>query len=334
MEIKQSDIFAIDVQALQEAEKKVEKAKGIPIGFIPVYFCSKNAMGPEVLHFRNYSMSELLELASSNEDNQINILVNKVLNSMCYEKFDCAKLHIENIKEILLTIYLNFWNNKLIKRPYYVDTEIDNYDNEENIAYTDIEVSKINIKDIDPKFKNPFTIVDNKTNSKVKFCMPNVEQMLIAERAVKEKYFAEDQKFLIIKSRMDTKKALLSKNLFDDAEKIVVSFEDENAYADYKQRKNSDYIRYLQSQLIVSIDGVNLTTIEDKMHAFDSQIDATTWLRYTDTIKKYADFGIDEYYTFIVDGKKLTRRFSFRYVEFIPSVDQRTDTDYSVRFDD
>ena len=334
MEIQQSDIFAVDVQALQVAEKKVETAKGIPTGYIPVSFCSKNVMGPEVLHFRNYSMGELLELASSNEENQMNILVNRVLNSMCYEKFDCSKLHMENIKEIVLSIYLNFWNSKLLQRPYYIDTDIDDYDKDENIGYTDIEIKKINIKDIDPKFRNPFSIVDSATKKKVKFCLPTVEQMFVADKAINEKYANEEQRFALIRSRLTTKKALLEKNLLEQADSIQVSVDEENSLNDLEQRKAKDYLRFLQCQLLVSIDNDELKTIEEKMLAFDTNVDATTWIRYTEIVKKYADFGVDELYTFSIDEKVITRRFSFRFLEFIPSMDQRTDTGYSVRFDD
>ena len=72
-ELKQEDIFAI-----KKAEKKVEDSKQIPMGFVPVTFSTKDKLGPEVLHFRNYSMEELYELASATEDSISEILVNRI----------------------------------------------------------------------------------------------------------------------------------------------------------------------------------------------------------------------------------------------------------------
>ena len=47
------------------------------MGFVPASFSTKDKLGPEVLHFRNYSMEELYELASATEDNISEILVNR-----------------------------------------------------------------------------------------------------------------------------------------------------------------------------------------------------------------------------------------------------------------
>jgi hypothetical protein len=279
-------------------------------------------------------MAELLELASSNEENQLNVLVNKVLNNMCYEKFDCSKLHIENIKEILLTIYANFWGTKLSHRPFYIDTDIDNYDIESNIGYIDIDIKSIVINDIDSKFKNPFSIIDDITKNKVKFCFPTIEHTFIADRSIKEKYSVEGEKLALIRSRKQTKEKLLEKGLIEEAEKIQVTQEDVDKLNDFDDRKSKDYLRFLQCQLLIAVGNKELKTLEEKIEAYDTQVDATTWIRYAEVLSKEAKFGIDDNYKFILNDKPITRRFSFRYVEFIPSVEQRADTGYSIQFDD
>ena len=190
--MNQDEIFTKvrEKKVAKQVETEIQSEKNIPIGFIPVKLSSKDKLGPAVLHFRNYSMNELLEITTTKDENQLSALIYKALNSMCYEKYDCAKLHLENIKEIMLTLHLNFWSNSLLHKPYYIDLEGDLQD-EKNIAYTDIELSKLNIIDINDDFKNPFTIVDNVTGSKVKFILPTIEHVFIADKFMKEYFSAE-----------------------------------------------------------------------------------------------------------------------------------------------
>jgi len=328
-EITQEDIFLIE-----KTEKKVEAEKGVPIGFVPVNFSSGSKLGPSVLHFRNYSMSEMLELVSATEDNQLSILVNRVLNAMCYEKFDCSKLHIENIKEIMLTIYANFWGSSIKGKPYYKNLDIDNIDQESNIGYVDIELQKLKFNTIDEKFKTPFSIIDDITKKRVKFILPTVEHMFVSEKYVKEKYFKQDEKFFITKNLLNTKKELTEKGLYEEAAKIKINVDEEKEIEELENNKSKDYLRITQAQLIYGVEDRVFKTLEEKLNAFHEEVDSTTWVRFTETVQKYATFGVDSDYEFTVDGKKISRRFSFQFVDLVPSMDQKRDTGYTVSFDD
>jgi len=332
-DIGQNDIFANikkDSNSLQAATTKVEKNKNIPIGYIPVALCSKDKLSPAILHFRNYSMSELLELSSAVEEKEFETLVNKALNNMVYEDFDCAKLHIENIKQIVLTIYKNFWNSTLFARPYYID--VDNLDKEDNTAYIDINLNKIKTIEINDKFKNPFTIEES--GLKIKFTLPTVEHVFIAKEAIKEKYSEAEDKFQNLKSTLRLIDKLTDDKLLEQANAVKYDEKEKEQYDSLLEEKSKDYIRYLQAQLLYSIDGKVLETIQEKLDAYNDKIDALAWVHYNETVKKYAVFGIDPNYTFVVDGKELTRGFSFRPMVFIPTLDTKTNTKYSVYFDD
>lgn len=327
--IEQNDIFVI-----KEAEKIAKAESGIPTGYVPVKFSSKDKLGPEILHFRNYSMGEMLELASAVEENQLNILTNRVLNALCYEKYDCTLLHIENVKEIMLTLYANFWGTVIKGKPFYKKLDLEDNDVEENIGYADIDIQKLNIKDIDLKFKVPFTIIDDVTGQKVKFTMPIVKHTLIAEKFVKEKYKKKEEKYRVVKSLLETKASYIEKKLFDELEGLNI---DESLVEELEQlemSKAKDFMKVSQAQLLVGVGDNKLESIEEKLEAFETAVDSTTWVRYTETLKKYADFGISDDYEFMYDGELVSRRFSFRFVDFVPSMDETRHTGYTVQFDD
>lgn len=335
--MNQNDLVADDIFAMKVAktakvtEEIVDSSKNIPIGFIPVNFACKDKLSKPILHFRNYSMEELLELASTNETNQFSTLIKKVLNKMVYEKIDCATLHPEQIKQILLTIYLNFWGKSLLQVPYFVD------DDSQEVAYTDIDINNLTIKDIDDRFKEPFSITDD-NGLKVKFILPRVSHVFTTDTFIKEFYREQENKFAKVKKL----KALIEKiensddeNIRAQLSKITVTEEEDQEYEEFINEKGKMYFCVLESQLIHSINGVELKTLEEKIDAFKTKIPIDFWFQYKDNVQKFGSFGIDSNYTFTrEDGTKLTRGFSFRLTDFIPSVEQKTDRKYTVQFDD
>jgi len=331
-ELKQSDLIVKkERQIIRTAELAVESGKGIPIGYIPVTFCSKDKLCPSILHFRNYSMSELLELASCNDDNQFDVLVHKALNEMIYEDYDCSNLHIEHIKQIVLTIYKNFWNSTLFNRPYYKDLQGD-FDSEDNIAYTDINLSKISTIDITDEFKNKFTIESN--GIKAKFILPTVGHIFVANAYVKQKYAEAESKFSDLLDTMALVERLKDSKQIEQAESIKFNEKEKEEYDAIQLDKNRDYIKILQAQLIYSVEDKVLETADEKYDAYVNKIDATFWIHYKEVVDQYAKFGINSNYEFVVDGEKLTRGFSFRPMVFIPSLDTKTNSRYTVHFED
>lgn len=327
-ELKQSDIF---VEA-KKAEKIIEKEKHVPTGYVPVIFSSGDKIGPEILHFRNYSMEELFELASVKQELQFKTLVYKALNNMVFEDFDCGKLHYENIKEIVFTIYKNFWGTVLYNRPYYIDLE--KTDKKDNIAYIDINLNLLKTIDINEKFKNKIALIDKVSNKKIVFQLPKVEHMFLAEDAVKIKYADKEKEYYDIKNLIDLKEKLLFEKEIEAAKSIEIDALRKEEYDNLLKEKSKDYFKIIQAQLIYSVDGKVLENIEEKLTAYKYDIDANAWIEYKDIVEKYGKFGINPDYEFILDGKKLSRRFSFRPTIFIPSLDKKSDTRYNFQFDD
>lgn len=329
-----SDISQEDIFVIEKAEKVVQSSKSVPSGFVPVTFLSEDKLGPSVLHFRNYSMGEMLELASATEDNQLNVLTTRILNNLCYEKYDCSKLHIDNIKEIMLTIHANFWGRTLKNKAFYKNLDAEDMDAEENIGYVDIDIQNLKSNKINPKFKVPFSITDSITNKKIKFVLPTVEHVLIADKFIKEKYYNQEDQLKRAKALIDTKQKLEAKQMFEKASEINVSQEDFEKVEELEKQKGVDYLKAIQSQLIHSVDGKECKSIEEKLKAFHEDVDSTSWMRYTETVKKYAQFGYSDEYTFKYGEENITRRFSFRLLDLIPSMDETGDAGYTVSFDD
>jgi hypothetical protein len=331
-EIKQSDLFANIKESLQIAEKKVDFSKDVPLGYVPVTMCTKGVLSAEILHFRNYTMDELLELTIANEDLQFEVLVNKVLNRMVYEKFDCSKLHIENIKQIMLTIYKNFWGNTLYNKPYYISLDGD-LESEDNIGYVDIDLNKVEIKFINSKFKNPFVIHDSITGNKIKLSLPLVEHSFIAERYIKDFFADKERSFATIKAQLNLIKKLRSDKLDEQANSILIDSNEKKLYDSFLKEKEKEYLKVIQAQLIVGINKENFETIEQKLDAYSNRIDSTVWPEYKNILKEN-DFGVNNEYTFLANNEKLTRRFSFRPLAFIPSLEPSSNSRYIVSFDD
>lgn len=326
--INQNDIF---VEA-KKAEKIIKQERSVPLGYVPVMFSSGDKLGPNVLHFRNYSMEELFELASVKQELQFKTLVYKALNNMVFEDFDCGKLHYENIKEIVFTIYKNFWGTVLYNRPYFIDLE--KTDKKNNVAYTDINLNFLKTIDINEKFKNKIALTDKISNKKIVFQLPKIEHMFLAEDAVKIKYSEKEKEFYDIKNLMDLKDKLLLEKEIEAAKSIEIDSSRKEDYDNLLKEKSKDYFKIIQAQLIYSVDGKVLEDIDEKLNAYKSDIDANAWIEYKDIVEKYGKFGINPDYEFILDGKKLLRRFSFRPTIFIPSMDKKSDSRYNFQFDD
>ena len=327
-ELKQEDIFAI-----KRAEKKVEDSKQIPMGFVPVTFSTKDKLGPEVLHFRNYSMEELYELASATEDSISEILVNRILKAMCFEKYDLTQLHPDLISEIMMTIYANFWGSK-IRKPFYKNLDLDDVDEEDNIGYYDVDIKTLKLKNLDDKVKVPFTIIDDITQKKIKFILPKIKHGFITEKFIKEKYREQESEFYVLSKKIESRQKLLDKKLFEEASKVKITQEEEEKFERFNKDKLSDYLKITQSQLLYSVDGKILETIEDKVNAFENDVDTTTWKRFGETVEKYFEFGFPKELEFKLGDEIVTRRFSFRLTDFVPSMDEKRDTGYTVSFDD
>ena len=89
-----------DVEELiNKTEKKIEEQ--IPSSYIPIKLPSNGKLGVEVLHFRDYTGGDVLDLNSVESNNNTKAIVT-VLNRMCWENYDVSNLTPQDLNYILM----------------------------------------------------------------------------------------------------------------------------------------------------------------------------------------------------------------------------------------
>lgn len=318
----------------------------IPNDYIPIQLPSLGKLSaPKILHFRDYTMNDALELNVLDEDDQLSAIIT-VLNNMCYEDFDCANLHVKEMMHILYTIHATFISNNMEKE-YYIDENLPEGNEEgqlnhpSNIGVVTIKLNKLNTKTInedfeghiiEKKFKEPFTFTDTVKKIKMKFRLNRVGDLLIAKEYCDKKYEDDLIRFRPLKRNIYKLQEIKDVTKRNEELDNIIS-ENEKEYEEYRKfliTYESDYVRVLQSLQIVGINDTIFETLEEKLQAYRNNISEILWKQYNKVQNTY-DFGILENYTFFCEynQKNITRRFLFQFLDFIPN----PDAEYGARFD-
>jgi hypothetical protein len=328
--INQDSIFVKDeepkivkpIKIAKEVEAILNERLEIPSGYIEIKLDSLGKLSaPEVLHFRNYSMEEAVELASTRDENYLESLI-KCLNRMVFEKFDCSLLHENELEEIMMNLYLIFWGKLMDGYYFYLDDTIENTqlkNRKENIGITSIDITKLKTTTLNKDFKEPIKItIGEKT---VKFNLPRLRNVLLAKTYTYKKYFKDERELSDIQVAVENKKE--------------VSYEDNKKYEEYVENKARDFLKAYESSIIDEFQGKKLNTLEEKIEIF-SKVDLKFWKKYESVVSKDLKFGLSPVVTFYSDQllKEVTRRFAFQSMDFIPPVELPDDSGALVHFGD
>lgn len=316
----------IDKTILKEEQ---DKPMTIPSGYIPVKLATNGKLGyPKVLHFRNYSMKEALDLASVTEDREPEVIAS-CLQSMLFEKdIEVKKLHNEDIKVIMLYLIKNFWNNDLDSMPYHIDNTLKGkeLDNINNVAKTSISISKLTVNTLDIKgFKEPINVkIDKKT---VMFKLPRLEDIILSKRYVRNKHRSEFQKFEKIKNILEH-----NARQTDETKKLSYDLDELEQYNEFQERIVKDYLMVLECSMIYGIDGEELN-LDKKVDKF-SEIDMMYWVKFNNLLTNKLNFGIEPNISFYCNEnkKEVSRRFTFRFTDFIPNMEEADSNDDGISF--
>jgi hypothetical protein len=314
----------LNQKVAKNLEQDLSNKSQIPYGYLPVKLDSLGKLSaPKILHFRNYSMEEVLELSAIKEENYIEALI-KCLNNMVYEKdFDCANLHEKELELVMMSIYNAFWSKQLQGHTYYLDDSIEDLElknNEKNVAIAVLDISNIQTNTILKEFKEPIKIeIDGKI---VKFILPRIKDIILAKEFVHKKYFEIERELSDIKSKIEKKS-------------IDVSYDQNEKFEKMQTSKSLDFLKVFQSSIIHSVNDKVLLSIEDKIKEFPN-IELGFWQEYQKVIDEKLNFGINPEVTFFSPelGKKITRRFSFQSMDFIPSLGISGNSRASISFGD
>lgn len=333
-------------------EKVVEKAtEVIPVSYLPISLQSEGVLSmPPVFHMRDYTMEDIIQLNIMEEENSLPNIIG-IFNKMIWEKgVDCSDMHSNEFIETMYTLYGNFISPTLEKE-YYIDEDLPEGTNEgekdhvSNIAVQDIPISNFMLQsinedeegnDLKVKFKEPFTITDTKTQNKIKFRLSRIKDIIFAQQQIMKKNEKEFRKYATLRRRLNNIRTLAFAKREEAFEKLLQ--EDEELFENYRKFSNkfdAEVLALTQALTIVSIDGQELTTVDEKLDAFANKISTAVWAKYNEVTDMFP-FGIKEEVTFKSQahgGKEITRRFQFQFTDFLPNTTEQDSGRATVSFD-
>lgn len=326
VELKQSDLIETKAK-VEETVNDIDTIKSIPNNYVEIKLSSKGKLSaPKILHVRNFTMREAIEISSvTKKENELIVLLN-CINNMIYEDFDAYDLHEKELEELLLNIHVNFWSTKMTEMPYYLELEKENIDSEDNIAYTDIDLISLKTNNLKSEFKEPINI--EKNNLKVQFRYPRLKDNIFAFKYIEKLYEEEREKWLKLEYGINHLKP-------KDKDRIheIFDLKELDAYTDYIDRRQKDYLTAFNSRQIVSINGKILKD-EEKLDMID-KIPMDYWAKFMD-IKENYTFGVDNEVKFHSEilKKNIVRRFQFQLMDYVYSLDLQDDSTNSISFGD
>jgi len=314
-----------------------KKPTTIPSGHICIKLDSIGKLNtPLELHFRNYNMDELYDLADTSQEAYLEILMN-CLNKMVYEDFDCKNLHEEDLKKILFGIYAKWWSKKLEGYTYYYDiNKIEPKEGENRndvIGEAIIPIKNIKTKPLGKKVKIPINIkIDNKT---VKFTLPIMGMFIEAQKYLYDLYAFEERSFSDFKPQYIEYTKLMEEKKFKEAQSLDIDHKVREEYEKFYNKKADTLFRLMEAQLLVGINDENYNTIEQKLEAVKT-VEGHYWKAFKEVKEKNCEFGINPEVEFMCNKaeKLIKRRFLFQFMDFIPTDHDQNVTSYDVSFGD
>jgi hypothetical protein len=368
--IPKVSIEDIKKEDIENLVAQIDTNKILPNGYLTIPIDSTNGkmFSPTTLHFRNFYVEDIKELVQYTDSIALFQRLISVLTKMNYENFDCGKLHIEELKEIMIKLYLNYISKYLKNMKYRINESLPLEG--DNIGYTNIDLSKLDIIPISDKVKGTFTlrVKDSQTES-VTFNFPTVDSIVLANKIVSEiikkdkdvvdiinKRIEENdnndikletinkrlaqieielQKDNLLKEQIETynlQKMILSSDLSRTNQQLElnkVSEEDEAIVDTFENNRKILYIEVYQKLAIDKINGKELSVYEK----VESKIDFRYFILYNEVISKNK-FGISNDVTFFCPHNKesVTRAFPFQLTDFILTMGTKFDTEYSIDF--
>lgn len=344
-----SDFFVKDEQeepksrkpAVQEREAKAN----IPANYIPIKLSSLGKLStPKIVHVRNYNGEDALKLAMTSvsddpEESMLQVLL-EVLQEMIYEDVNTLDLHQKEMEEIMLNVYLNWWSQFMQDLPYpyeedelkvteyFSEDRVQRVKNKEEVPRVSIDLKRLSTNNLPSEFKEP--IVISKDNFTCKFKLPRIGDAIKANDYVEEKYLEQESKFTVLVN--DIQFNIRNKNN-PNVEQRHIDKELYAEYLKYRNTRNSDFAKYQQMCSIVEVNGEKVT--EDNLFSLYNNIDLKTLGLIQKTVEEYGKFGVDEDNVPMISPitrEEVIRRFQFRALDFIPSMDIQDNTGYSISF--
>ncbi|MBD3216536.1 MAG: hypothetical protein GF311_28235 [Candidatus Lokiarchaeota archaeon] len=341
-----------------------KKTKEMPYGYTKVKLDSLGKLyAPKELHFRNFTVEELTDLAAANDSKDALKVFVRCLNNMVHENFDCKFLTEKDLEEVLMTLNIR-WGKVFKNVPYlYAEKEEDleeantllkenleiqgkafkeikNLDSKENVGYADLPMTNLKTKELAGDVGPIFNMTTTEGES-VKLKIACVGDFIEVQDYIENIYFEKERKFSDFKLQYAKYKQIEEEIRLANRERTEelinmlpkLDFTILEEYEDFLKQKESDFFKVIEASLIVSYGKKKCETLKEKVTA-NKKIGSHFWEKYSKIMRNNFEYGILPEVTFFsVDlGKTIERRFSFRYLDFIQKVESATDTDIEVSF--
>lgn len=271
---------------------------------------------PAVLHVRDYTFDDTMLFAKANSSNETTIVLELLKNLVC-EDIDISKITRQDALEILMAIQGTFYSG-YVEREYIVDDTLtgEALTAKENRSKVSIPVNSIRTVPVDKGVTVPIRIANDKFEAL--FDYPRLIHDKIAKEYVENKFAERDNEFA---------------DLFSHKAAGIASPEELKKLADYDEEKGTEYMRALTALQIISLNGKEPKNLDDQLVMLHKMPMVVLSLLATILNSRF-NFGIQDEVTFTceVTGNQITRRFNFRYSDFIPSMEPGNVSGFDVSF--
>lgn len=325
---------------LRVAQEEVNNP--VPAGYIEIRLSTKGKVGaPAVFHVRNFKVREIVALTLTSEEDLPVRLIN-TLNQMIYEDVDVANFHEREVEELMIYIYLNFFQKTFVNIPYTLDENDLKYLDDDLIKDIqdgkwkpsfDIDIEKdMSTYDIPENYNPNITITNKTTGFYVTFGYIKYGDRLTIKRWLDKVFSEDDSKFKNTKMKIIHNNDIIN-NHKDLANLYELSEEEEKDYEEYSLRRLETLTEVSQIISVVDYNGMDVSkmNLDEKYNLLseDSRIDYGMISKLASRQNKNP-IGIKPDITFIspITHEPVTRRFSFRIPVILQAMQLYGDSNY------
>ncbi len=326
-----------DSQMLKKAIDNTENLSDVPLNHIFIDLKSKGRLSmPERIHVRNFNTEESLEIGShltSLEEKKATI---KLLNNIIHEDVDASEFTDDEIIEIMLTIYANYYGSVLVDYSYPINDEEMVILEERNDAQyklvqkgeslkVDIKISDIDFKAISDEFQEPITLTDE-SGVKISFRHPRIKDDIAIQEYINKKFEKEDEEFMEIEMLLQEEHKTKKINKH-------VTKKQRHDYMFVQRNKALSMAKSLMGLCIVKYEGDDLKTLGEKLNIV-KKVDISIWEEFQKVLDKFCNFGAQPNVKVKspITGNSVERRFSFRPLDILQDTKLQGNKKYIVEF--
>lgn len=336
---KEQKDFKVTPEEVNEVEKEI-KTSNVPPEFIKIKLLSNGKIEgiPEILHFRDFTSKEALEITTASEDTKYETICN-VLTKTCYEGFEIKKLTEQDIIMIMLTITANFISPAVDKYIYIDPNKEEGLNDSSNLELVKVSLKGIeaqylgtdeNDNVINEKFKVPFTLKDSITGKSYKFKLPCVNDVILATKYVKDFYIDRIKELSSFSVKLESIRTNPKSTDEELAAFTQKNFDDAMKYKELQEDIVKTTATMIQSLQIVAIDDKTFNEPSEQWKAYEEVPDGLI-KKYSEICDEY-DFGIKPELKVYSPANKgpVVRPFRLEIDDFIDALNNREGSD---RFD-